>query len=395
VTYDIRILSADDVAAAYRLGVVAFGYPETPMPPSDYPRLGRTSWGAFDDDGRLVAKAIDREQSHWFGGRLVPATGVAGVAVAAEHRGRGVSTALMTRLMAGARDRGAVIGTLFDTLPWPYRRVGWEEIGALRTVSMPTLALAGFRTPTGFSLRAATESDVPELQALYREVARAGTALMDRSAPIVDESPTALLAEFTGTTVALAPDGSIAGYCRWDRAGGYRGDGTLTVEDLIATGPGALTALLAMIGGWAAVAPTLRITLPPQDPALLLGALTHATAASRDPWMLRVIDAVGAVAARGWSEHLVGTVDLSIDDPTCPWNSGRFRLTIDGGAGRLEPGGGGAIEVGPRALASLYAGASTPDTLRRAGLLTGGDPSTDAFLRIAFAGPAPELRDYF
>ena len=35
------------------------------------------------DVDALVAKAVDRRQGHWFGGRLVPASGVAGVAVTA------------------------------------------------------------------------------------------------------------------------------------------------------------------------------------------------------------------------------------------------------------------------------------------------------------------------
>jgi predicted acetyltransferase len=392
VAYKIRLQTPDDAAAAYRLGAVTFGYPDEQMPPYQ-PRPGRHSWVAFDDEDTLVAKAIDREQWHWFGGRLVPATGVAGVAVASEHRGRGLSTELMTRLMAGARERGAVIGTLFDTTPWPYRRVGWEEIGALRTLSLPTASLATFRTPSGFSTRPATADDVPTLSALYGSMARAGTALMDRRAPTVDEA--ALLDDFHGTSIVSGSDGEPVGYCRWSREGGYRRDGVITVEDLIATSPDALTALLALLGGWSAVAPELRLQVPASDPVLLISALAHAREHDRDPWMLRLIDMAGAVAARGWNEHLNGTVDLAIDDPVCPWNSGDFRLTVNGGSAVLEPGGSGTVAVGPRAMAALYAGSAAPDVLRRAGLLTGGDPSEDAFLQAIVAGPAPELRDYF
>ncbi len=53
------------------------------------------------------------------------------------------------------------------------------------------------------------------------------------------------------------------------------------------------------------------------------------------------------------------------------------------------------MRVGPGALATLYAGALAPATLRRAGLLTGGDADTDAFLAAAAAGPAPAMLDYF
>jgi predicted acetyltransferase len=396
VAYKIRQLTPDDAAAAYRLGSIAFGYADRPAPPPSAPLpAGRRSWGAFTADDVLVAKAIDLEQSHWFGGRLVPATGVAGVAVAAEHRGHGLSTVLLTQLMADAHERGAVIGALFDTTPWPYRRVGWEEVGVRQTLALPTLSLAGMRIPAGLAVRAATEADVPAMLDMFREVARAGCGIMDRLGPRADTTPASVLAEYHGTSIAVDAGGVLQGFCSWDRAGSYRAGGTLTVDDLIALTPAALTALLAMLGGWAAVAPNLFITLPPQDPALLVSAMAGAPVHSREPWMLRVIDVAEAVAARGWPPYVRGSIDLRIDDPVCPWNTGSFRLVLDDGVGRLEPGGTEAVMLGPRGLALLYAGAAGPDALRRAGLMTGGDASSDALLQAATAGPTPAIRDYF
>jgi Sterol carrier protein domain len=78
----------------------------------------------------------------------------------------------------------------------------------------------------------------------------------------------------------------------------------------------------------------------------------------------------------------------------CPWNSGPQRLVLDGGDGRLEPGGSGAVRFTMRGLAVWYAGAADPAVLRRAGLLAGYD-GADAFLAAASAGPRPALQDYF
>lgn len=392
VTYEIREVPAGD-AAAYRLGSVAFGYADEPAPPAPAPDArqpkGRVSWGVFAGDGSLVAKAVDLEHHNWYGGRLVPASGIAGVAVAVEERGQGHARRVLSHLLAAARDRGAMISTLYGTTPVPYRRLGWEEIDALYAWSVPTLALAGLRVPAGYGIAAATESDVPAIFELFRSVARAGNGVRDR-VPDPD-----FLADHHGTTIALDADGAIAGFCTWDRAGGYGADGTVTVDDLVALTEPALTALLATIGTWAAVAPHLIVRLPPRDPAFSLIPMSIGAPHSRRPWMLRVIDAPSAIAARGWPSLVSGSVDLQIDDPTCPWNSGAFRLTVEGGNGRLSPGGAGTVTVGPRGLATLYAGAASPDVLRRAGLLAGGDASTDEFLRAATAGPAPTLRDYF
>src|SRR5215207_5860655 len=105
--------------------------------------------------------------------------------------------------------------------------------------------------------------------------------------------------------------------------------------------------------------------------------------------MLRVVDAPGAVAARGWPRHLTGEVDLELADYVCPWQQGPHRLVLAGGNARLEPGGAGTVRLTPRGLASWYAGAATPEQLRRSGFLTGGDAGTDELLRAATAGPAP------
>jgi predicted acetyltransferase len=150
-----------------------------------------------------------------------------------------------------------------------------------------------------------------------------------------------------------------------------------------------------MLAGWADVAPTLHLRLPPEDPVRLLAPFVHPRVHSEDPFMLRVLDAPAAVAARGWPVAVAGRVDLHLDDDVCPWNAGPHRLTVDDGTGHLGPGGTGATRLSPRGLALLYAGAADPQTIRAAGLMAGGDDRSDAFLRAATAGPAPAMLDYF
>lgn len=113
--------------------------------------------------------------------------------------------------------------------------------------------------------------------------------------------------------------------------------------------------------------------------------------------MLRVIDLHGAVAARGWPTGLDAQVTLEIEDPLCPWNSGRHRLVLHGGTGRLEQAAVDAVATGVTlpGLALLYAGGVSAATLRRADLITGGSPRSDAVLDAAFAGPRPAVLDYF
>lgn len=392
--YQLRELTEADGEAAYRLGAIAFGYIDRPTP-AEFPLYpGRVTWGLFDGDA-LIAKAVDRIQGHYYGGRLVPASGVAGVAVRPESRSSGVGQQILTHLLGQARARGALISTLFNSTPFPYRKLGWEECGALIGWQLPTTELVGARVPAGVTVRPAVPDDVPAIFAAYNQLASEAQGVMPREKPLYSMDPAKLLDNMHGVSVVLDGAGTLIGYSTWDRGSGYGADSKLEVEDFIALTPEAMQALLANLASWASVARRISIRQQPLELAILATNYGHATVESRNPWMLRLVDAAGAVAARGWPSYLSGAVELNIEDPTCPWNTGAFRLAVDGGDARLEPGGSGAVTIGARGLALLWSGAATPAAARRAGLMSGGDAKDDAFLAAATAGPAPQIVDYF
>lgn len=391
---EIRPLVAADDAASWQLGRLAFGGPpQRPAERPPGPPPGLHPMGALES-GRLVGKAIDLEHTYYYGGRAVPGSGVAGVAIAPEFRGGGLLRDLLAPLMAQARERGAVISALFPTTAVPYRRLGWELVGSLTWTSVPTAALAGERRPDGMTVRPADPADVPTILELYRAWAAEGTGMLGRTGPLFDREPADLLAGHDGYTLAEGPDG-VEGYASWERENGYDEQGVLSVFDLVARTPRAMSALLSVLATWRSVAPTLHLRLRPDDPAWLLTGLAGARHLSGQSWMLRLIDAPAAIAARGWPTTVEGSVDLELADDLCPDNAGPHQLVLKAGTGSLTPGGTGAVLLEPGALAALYAGSTTPSLLRRAGLLSGGDPDTDAFLTTATAGPPPGLLDYF
>lgn len=392
----VRRLTEADVAAANELSHLAFGTGRDPgrrLAPA-------TRWGAFSRDGRLLAKATDRDQRHWFAGVQVPTSGVAGVAVAPEARGKGLARLVLDHLLTAARDNGAVLATLFRTAPALYRRLGFEHVGALTWYTTPTLALAGLRVPPEMELRAADASDVGAITELYRSVARTRNGMLERSGPLFVTDADDVLRAFDGITVAVGPSGDIEGYCSWDRGTGWQGPTKLTVWDLIATTGRAARALLAGIGSWSSVLATVALRLPDPDPIRWLLPVGDLRVERQQAWMLKILDAAGAVRARPWPGHLSGTVELTLldgDQPAdaAPDPDGRCRWSFDGGKSELQPGGSGDVHLDVRGLSVLYAGAGSAAMLRQAGLLGGGDANTDAMLDAAAAGPAPALLDFF
>jgi hypothetical protein len=197
---------------------------------------------------------------------------------------------------------------------------------------------------------------------------------------------------------------------RWD--GG--GDDALFVEHLHAASPESLRALWSVIASHSSTASAVSLYTAPDDPFWWLTRERDATIAKRSMWMLRVVDAPGAIAARGFPPGVSLSVPLVISDRTRPANSGRWQLSVSDGKGILiqngpvsspataasAPDGGHpgadsspALTVGARGLAALYAG--TPvSTLRLAGLAAGGAPDADAALGAAFAA-TPFMVDEF
>ncbi|MFZ2043911.1 MAG: sterol carrier protein domain-containing protein, partial [Trebonia sp.] len=197
---------------------------------------------------------------------------------------------------------------------------------------------------------------------------------------------------------------------RWD--GG--GDDAVFVEHLHAASRESLRALWSVVASHSSTASTVSLYTAPDDPFWWLTKERDATITKRSLWMLRVVDAPGAVAARGFPPGVSLSVPLVISDHTRPANSGRWQLSVSDGKGILiqngpvsspataasAPDGGHpgadsspALTVGARGLAALYAG--TPvSTLRLAGLAAGGVPDADAALDAAFAA-TPFMVDEF
>src|SRR4051812_31556002 len=156
MTLRVRTLLEADDAAAWQLSRLAFGGPrERPPGRRPTPAPGAHAVGAFDGDA-IVGKAVGLEHTYYYGGQPVPGVGIAGVAIAAEHRAGGVLRTLLGPLLADAREGGAAVSALFPTTAVPYRRLGWELTGVLRWTSVPTAALAGERRPDGITVRPAT-----------------------------------------------------------------------------------------------------------------------------------------------------------------------------------------------------------------------------------------------
>ncbi len=390
---ELRLLTEADAQASTTMSAHAFGMPAEHLSAFTIgPAVRR--WGIFDG-AVLAAKANDRSYDSMIGGRPVSTAGVAGVAVAPEYRGTGLARQVMTHLLSAARDRGAVVATLFRTAPALYRSLGFEQVAELVHGSLPTAALRGIR-PASTGLRRALPIHADAVRAVYRAIAGAGSCLLTREGPAFDTQDGDLIGRFDGVTLA-EDDTGVVGYACWNRGTGYGPPAALEVVELLATTGDGYRALLSAVAAFDAVTPTVHLRTSGDDPVHWM--IPGAGWAVRDvqPYLLRVIDARAAIEARGWPVGASVDTVIELDDPVCPWNTGRYRLLISDGSGHVMSAqdADAATVLDARALAVLFAGGVPVSMLRRTGLVTAGNAAADAELDAAFAGPRPAVLDSF
>jgi Acetyltransferase (GNAT) domain/Sterol carrier protein domain len=352
----------------------------------------------------------------WWRGRPVPMAGVSSVKVAPEYRGRGIGRLLMTALLDAIAARGYPLSALFPATMPLYRSLGWELAGARDTAVIPARSLLRLVPPDALPPQDGTDPQrpdprLPELRRAGPGDANAVIALLGRvheaardCGPITWDADSAAdwLAD-PGLYAYLAEDGFLA--YRWQR-----GNEELSVERAEAVSGQTVRALWTQLGSHASIADRVYAITGPASAFWWLARERDADIAHRSRWMLRVVDAPAAIAARGFPAATSLSVPLRIADDARPVNSGCWQLSVAGGAGRLDPlgpdapagaaGPGGtvgladsAVTLGARGLAALYAG--TPlVTLRQAGLADGGRPDDDAALDAAFAA-TPYMLDAF
>ncbi|MBW8486530.1 GNAT family N-acetyltransferase [Actinomadura parmotrematis] len=333
------------------------------------------------ENGRAVATSALWDMDQWWGGRPVSMGGVAAVAVAPEARGRGLGKRLMAAVLEQCVDLGHAVSALFPATTPLYRALGWEHAGSDDWAEFPAEALRGLGGGAAVDVRPIGPEDVEEALAVLRAVYRDNRLLgaVDRKADGLR-----FYLDVPGEYHYLAPDGLLT--YRW------AGEERLEVVRLLAGSEATLRALWALVGSGSSTARTVRARLGAHDPLLWALRERHPVTVQRDPWMLRLVDAPAAVAARGYPNGVTAEVPLRVEDPHLPANTGSWTLSVAGGEGRLErsPERPGAAEVGPNGLAALYAG--VPEgTLRRAGLLRGGPLGA---LGAAFAGQAISLEHF-
>jgi predicted acetyltransferase len=357
--------------------------------------LGHEHLRVVSDNGRVVGGLALLPLGQYFGGRSVPMTGIAAVAIAPEDRGTRAAAILMTETVRELHAKGVAISTLYPATFGTYRRAGYELAGVSCHAEIPCRAIRGGDADA--RMRALDDADKDIVRPVYDDWVRSHNGPIDRSDMFWWRLQHELGQE-QRRAYGVFVDEQLTGYVYCQPRPGSGHHQNIVVSDIVAADAAAVRRLLGFFARERYQRHLLQWRCGPADP-FVLALQDVGCHVWNEGWMTRIVDVPAALSSRGYPSGLNAELLLDVADDVVPENEGAWRLTVSDGRGVVERAAGGEgntprVTVDIRGLAQLYTGFAAPATLRRTGHLQGDDVACGAAAGI-FGGSLPWMSDAF
>ena len=335
---DLRVLDRDGLLAAWTALEVAFGGVSHPEDHDvEFAVVDPARFYAADDDGVPVATAGSYAFSMAVPGAVVPVAGVTWVGVLPTHRRQGLASALMDRQLTDLHDEGTAVAALWASEAPIYPRYGYGPASWNLALTVPAGAALHVPVPAGRVRLVPPAADV--LAPVYDEVAARtpGWPRRDDAWWAMRLHDPEHARHGSSPLQCAVTDGGYALYAVEPKWTDTLPRGVVHVREVVAVDEGARVRLWRYLLDLDLVREVSVRSVAPDDP-LLLSLLADPRAAKpvvRDSLWVRLVDVPAALAQRRYACDV--DVVLEVDDPRCPWNSGRWHLTGGRTGASCEP----------------------------------------------------------
>ncbi|MBQ8073778.1 MAG: GNAT family N-acetyltransferase [Clostridia bacterium] len=260
---EVRKLTPEEKFEAEVISYVAFHMrmenPEQVR--EDTRKLTIEEWGAFAEDGKMMARVMNHRFHCMLDGQAVPSGGIGGVSTLPEYRNSGAIRGIFEKLIPEAYRNGEVFSALYPFSHAFYRRFGYETVCWRNNYAFSPSVLSGYRFDGAAELWK-PGNPVSEYTALYNRFAAGFNLAMRRDDKMMLERH--LKGEYYRDRkfcYLLRENGKAIAYLiyqdiRHDPAA------ILSVEDLAWDGRAGLNAILGFLGRFTADYGTIRMFLP-------------------------------------------------------------------------------------------------------------------------------------
>jgi len=377
--------------------IAGYAFRPSPQPPDttdhteDLPYLEKVRAFVVFVDGEPQATATLFPFIENIRGKLVPMSGIGGVATMPAARRKGHIRSLFDTLFANMRDHGEVVSTLYPFRESFYQRFGYIPFQQTKYVTFSPANLSSIaRIEKSGSIQQMMIADGFEEWNAYLERYQSrthGFARYDRSAALREKKNNRewlVLARNDAGEVIGGMTFVITGYLK-----------TMECEAFYYDSPEARLLLLDWCARHVDQVKDIQVRVSPAETPELWLPDMYATIRNNDEYRTSPMGRVMDVTALNGIAAGSGDIAIEITDPQCSWNSGTY--TFGAGADgtlTVEPGGTAATTLTIQGLSALVYTGQDPADFRIRGW---GDPGTEvqATLRSLFPPVIPHLHEDF
>lgn len=387
----IRTIGESDLREFQR--VMAWGFLDDPSGEDSkwvkVLELDRTH-AVFDGEEMIGTGGVLSREITVPGGLQAPAGAVTVITVKPGHRRRGVASLMMKTQLHGMHENGEPIAILWASEGSIYRRFGYGEYAtSLAKMMMPTrMAFHPGVQVSDIRIRQVTrEEALPFMREVHDRVRRTRVGWLSRVGNTWDVQLADREIDRGGLTsyrYALHPEGYVVFRVK------FQGDSSgprheLHVRELVCETEQAYVDLYRYLLDMD-LAGAISFYTAWDDPILHMvdnPRKVHREVA--DALWLRIVDVDRALPLRRYSSDVDSV--LEVEDSFCPWNSGRWRLTVkDGDATVTRTEDPADVTLDVAALGSAFLGGARLSVLKRAHRVVEHTPGHVDALTIAFLG---------
>ena len=328
---EVRLLNGEERFQARMIATVAFHMrmedPEKMKQESE--QETHQHWGAFREDGTLMAHMINHQFMSCLDGTPVRNGGIGAVSTLPEYRMEGCIREIFQRLLPHAFANGEVISTLYPFSHAFYRKFGYETVCWKNIYEFAPGVLEGYTFRGNAKLWKQGDS-VAEWTGLYNRFAASWNLAICRDEKRMADHLKGEYYKDRKFCYLLHEESEPVAYLIFQDIR-HDPQAILEVQDLAWAGPKGFQAILGFLARFSADYGTIRLFLPRDLELLSLIRSPRAydiQKTTEQNYMVRVINAAKALEAIRKPEGC--SFVIRVNDELIPENNGIWQVTCDG-----------------------------------------------------------------
>ncbi len=321
----VRKLTANDQVSLQKLWSICFMYSinvEEAEKNAREKNEALSGYGAFTEDGEMIAGVIGNRLTMNFDGGKTSLVGIGGVVTHPSHRKSGAIKSIMKALLSEAREEGNVFSGLYPFNHGFYRKFGYELSRDLETYSFPFSSIMKYSSDVKTRLLE-PDDDRSFLLPVYEAMTGRYQLAIDRNIEAFNRSTASDPYAKNDYTYAIYDEGAPCAYVAFSKK-----NSVLSVRDYAFKTEKDFIKILSFLSRFSPEFEKIEIALPEDIPIAMLTSDPYSVEKSvNHRYMMRVLNCEKALSMM--KRYIPAPFVIEVIDPFLPENSGKWKVSSE------------------------------------------------------------------